>query len=129
MNAIPSASYVVETRYVWSMSLSSTTHSTIAHVRGQGLGPHPGPLEKSGNDPEIYPLSGFAHPTKTVTALVEETNVNDGMIHQVLSNPRKVHQRSNVMECKLGSWSDTRQHQNLYTDVTLSYTEGKMLPA
>ena len=123
MNAIPSASRVVETRYVWSMSLSSTTHSTIAHVRGQGL------VEKSGNDPEIYPLSGFAHPTKTVTALVEETNVNDGMIHQVLSNPRKVHQRSNVMECKLGSWSDTRQHQNLYTDVTLSYTEGKMLPA
>lgn len=32
---------------------------------------------------------------------------------------REVYQRGNIMECKLGSWSDTGQHQNLYNNVRL----------
>ena len=63
-----------------------------------------------------------------MTALIEEIYVNDRVIHQVLSNPRKVDQRRHIMEGELSSWSDAGQHQNLYTSVRLGDAEQRRLP-
>ena len=124
MNAIPSATYTMETTYVWPMSSSGVPRSIIAHVCGQRPAPHPGPLEKSRDGLKIYPAD-FTHPPKTVTALLEEVHVNGGVVHQVLSDSRKVYQGSDIMECQLGGWSDTRQHQDLRADVSLTRLKSK----
>jgi hypothetical protein len=68
------------------------------------------------------------HPSKAVAALVEEIYVNDRVIHQVLSNPRKVDQWGYIMEGELSSWSDTRQHQNLHINVRLGDAKQRRLP-
>jgi hypothetical protein len=75
-------------------------------------------LEDSGNSLESHPW-GVPQPPKTVTTLVEKIHINNRVIHQVLSDPRKVNQRGYIVEGELSSWSDTRQHQNLYTNVRL----------
>ena len=54
-----------------------------------------------------------------MTALVEDIYVNNRVIHQVLSDSRKVNQRGHIVEGELSGWPDTRQHQNLYTNVKL----------
>jgi len=61
--------------------------------------------------------------------LVEEVHVNNRVIHQVLSNPRKVNQGRYIIEGELSSWPDTRQHQNLYTNIRLEDAERRRLPA
>ena len=63
-----------------------------------------------------------------MAALVEEIYIDDRVIHQVLSNAREVDQKGHIVRGKLRSWSDTRQHQNLYTNVRLGDTEQRRLP-
>lgn len=92
-------------------------HNMITHIGGQGPSPHPGPLENSGGNLQIYP--GLLHPPEPTATLLEEIHVNNWVIHQVLSDPRQVDQRGHIVEGELGSWADARQHQNLYTYVRL----------
>jgi hypothetical protein len=82
-------------------------------------------LQNSRGDLEIHT---FPEPPNAVTTLVEETQINDRVIHQVLSDPRKVDQRGHIMEGKLRSWPNARQHQNLYTNVRLENAERRRLP-
>jgi hypothetical protein len=63
-----------------------------------------------------------------VAALVEEVYVNDRVVHQVLPNPRKVDQWGYIMESELSSWSNTRQHQNLHTNIRLRDAKQRVLP-
>ena len=100
-------------------------YKMVAHVSGQGSSPPPCPLEKSGNNLRSY---GFVNPSKAVTALIEEIHVNDRVIHQVLSNPRKVNQRGHIVGGELASWSDARQQQNLSTNVRLGDAGQGRLP-
>ena len=88
----------------------------IAYAGGQGSGPTPGPLEQSGSNLETHPF-GFLHPRKAVTAFVAEIHINNRVVHQVFSDPRKVDQRDHIVEGELGGWADTGQHQNLHANV------------
>ena len=63
-----------------------------------------------------------------MAALVEEVHVDNGVIHQVLSDPRKVDHRGHIVEGKLGSWADTGQHQNLHTNIRPDVTWYRRLP-
>lgn len=99
-------------------------NNPTAHVRGQGTSPKQRPLQNGGSGPEVESFA-FKHPSKIVAALVEDIHINDGVIHQVLPDPRKVNQRGDIMERELSSWSNTRQHQDLQTTVSCGSAECK----
>ena len=54
-----------------------------------------------------------------MTTLVEEIHGNDWVVHQVLSNPRKVDQEGYIMGSEPSGWPDPRKHQDLFGDVRL----------
>ena len=97
----------------------------IAYPGGQWPAPHPGPLEQSGSNLETH---GFLHPRKAVATLVKEVHVNNRVVHQVLSDPKKVDQRGNIVEGELGGWADTGQHQNLHANVRPGGARYRRLP-
>ena len=54
-----------------------------------------------------------------MATLVEEINGKGGVVHQVLSNPRKVDHDGYIMRSELSGWPDPRKHQDLFYNVRI----------
>jgi hypothetical protein len=54
-----------------------------------------------------------------MTTLLEEIHADDRVVHQMLSNPRKVNQGGYIVGSQLSCWPNPRKHQNLFGDVRL----------
>ena len=63
-----------------------------------------------------------------MTALVEEIHGNDRVVHQVLSNPRKVDHDGYIMRSELSGWPDPRKHQDLFDNVRTKDERCNSLP-
>jgi len=63
-----------------------------------------------------------------VTTFVKEIYIDDRVVHQVLSNPRKVDQRGDIVEGELSSRPNARQHQDLCTNVRVEGDGHRRLP-
>ena len=115
MNPITPPACVVDAKARRSPTLV-LQYEIITHTARKWPSPSPVPLEKTENGLKIEET---LHPPEVMTTLVEEIHGNDWVVHQVLSNPRKVDQEGYIMGSEPSGWPDPRKHQDLFGNVRL----------